>query len=46
MSIYQELVVEILYFDNTDIVTTSSGFNDNVAGAPDAWGDGWKEKED
>lgn len=46
MENYETLVFKILYFENNDVVTLSGGYNDNVAGAPNAWGDGWKEKED
>lgn len=38
---YQELVFEIKYFENNDVVTASTTFNDNVAGAPSSWGDDW-----
>lgn len=43
---YEQPVFKIVYFENNDIVTASMTYNDNVAGAPDTWGDGWKGKED
>ena len=46
MKHYNELVFEITYFENNDVVTTSKLYNDNVAGAPGSWGDEWKGKED
>ncbi len=47
MKHYNELVFKIVYFENTDVVTTSDTLagKDNVVGALDSWGDGWKGME-
>ena len=44
MKDYKELVFKIVYFENTDVVTTSG--KDNVVSAPSTWGDDWKGLED
>ena len=39
---YDKLVIEIVYFNNNDVITASNG-SDNIGAAPSTW-EGWSDE--